>query len=1175
MKWTERQQKAISERNKTLLVAAAAGSGKTAVLVERIKELIITDRVPVESLLVVTFTNAAAAEMKEKITRSLIRELEEGGGDDPAFLRLQLNQLYKANISTFHSFALEVIRRYFYILPIEPGFRICDEAESILLKAESMEELFERKFQEEDSVFLDFLNRYAGGKTEAGVKAMIDKAYTAVMSIPDPFAWLDSGIEKLQIEPAEFQSSLLAEEIRGSMDRSMDLAVRSFSRVCDILEETGISELLQKADEDRRMIQELKDRMKEVDLQEALALTEEVSYQRFAVKKENKEIYEEIKPRVEKIRNRGKEYVKAVRKITGGRTLEDHLRDIQETHPMTRALRDLMIQFHEIFQEKKREKNLLDFSDIEHFALQILRNDQVAEEYRSRFRYIFIDEYQDSNLLQEALISRIQKGDNLFMVGDVKQSIYKFRLAEPEIFLEKYHRFRKGMDLRQEVIDLNQNFRSKGNVIRSVNQVFSRIMEGYDEEAALYQGVPYEGELDHPAELHILDEHLEDEEELPEELEELKRAELEAHVAAGLIREQIGKPIYDYRKNQERIIGKKDIVILMRATRNYADKFRQVLIQENIPAHVEDGDGYFDTIEIGQMMNLLRVIDNKRQDVPLISVLHSPIFRFTLSDLAEIRIRRKRGSFFEALKGFLEDKDPTPLREKGEKALQMIEGWQKLSRSMALDEFVWKLMKETGYYLYAGALPGGTQRQANLRLLVDRCVQFRQGSGKGLYNFIRYIDAIRDKKVRTGQISLVSENDDVIRIMTIHKSKGLEFPVVLVAGLGKKFRLSGESSHLDIHKDLGISLSLVDQNRKYFRKTLIQTMIRRKERMTDMEEEIRILYVAFTRAMDKLILLGTVADLEKTREKVDSLEAGDLMAASSYLEILLPALVDSSIKPVYHRIQEITPLSAKANPQGEDIRRILQGRKKPPEHHSQSIVEPLYREIDRRLSYRYPYEEAVSQKTKVTVTELNQKALSLRGTRGGREPLKAPLFELGQRELTPTEKGTLIHDFMMRLDFGQAALHYEEGSTENLGRYLDQQLDWVEERQIITREERDMIPKEKILRFFQSPIGQRALRSPELQKERPFTLLRSINGEDVLVQGIIDCFFREGDQLVLLDYKTNAVHNPENPLELASIGEQYREQLAVYREALEESTGRKVKESFLYLFGADRELQVD
>lgn len=1173
MKWTERQQKAISERNKTLLVAAAAGSGKTAVLVERIKELIITNRVPVESLLVVTFTNAAATEMKEKITRSLILELEAGGGEDPAFLRQQLNQLYKANISTFHSFALEVIRRYFYILPIEPGFRICDEAESILLKAESMEELFESRFQEEDSDFLDFLNCYAGGKTEAGVKAMIDKAYTAVMSIPDPFEWLESAIDKLQNEPEKFFASPLAEEIRASVHRSMDLALRSFSRVCDILEETGISELHQKAEEDRRMILELKERMEGLDLQEALMLTEGVTYQRFTVKKENKEIYEEIKPRVDKIRNRGKEYVKAVRKITGDRSLEDLLKDIQETHPMTLIFRDLMIQFHEIFQDKKRERNLLDFSDIEHFALKILRDDQAAEEYRNRFRYIFIDEYQDSNLLQEALISRIQQGDNLFMVGDVKQSIYKFRLAEPEIFMEKYHRFRKSLDPREEVIDLNQNFRSKGNVIRSVNQIFSQIMDGYDEEAALYQGVPYEGELDHPAELHILDEHLGDEAELPEELEELKRAELEAHVAAGLIREQLGKPIYDYRKNQERVIGKKDIVILMRATRNYADKFRQVLIQENLPAHVEDGDGYFDTIEIGLMMNLLRVIDNKRQDIPMVSVLHSPIFSFSLNELAEIRIRQKRGSFFDALHEFLQDEDWTPLREKGKNALLTIEGWQKLARSMPLDELVWKLMRETGYYLYAGALPGGTQRQANLRLLVDRCVQFRQGSGKGLYNFIQYIDAIRDKKVRTGQISLVSENDDVIRIMTIHKSKGLEFPVVLVAGLGKKFRLSGESYHMDVHKDLGISLSLVEKNRKYFRKTLIQTMIRRKERTTDMEEEIRILYVAFTRAMDKLILLGTVADLEKTREKVDSLEAGDLMAASSYLEILLPALADSSIQPVYHKIQEITPLSAKSNPNVEDIRNILEGRGTEPLARLEE--KNLFQEIDRRLNYRYPYEGAVAQKTKVTVTELNQKALSLSGRRDSREPLKRPLFEIGEQERTAAERGTLIHDLMMRLDFRKAALHYTEESLKGLEKYLDQQLDWMEERQIITSDERTLIPKEKIMTFFQSSIGQRALRSSDLQKERPFALLRNINGEDVLVQGIIDCFFREGDQLVLLDYKTNAVRNPDDPLELAAMGEQYRQQLAVYKEALEESTGRKVKESFLYLFGADRELQID
>lgn len=1167
MKWTERQQKAITEKEKTLLVAAAAGSGKTAVLVERIKNLIIQDRVPVESLLVVTFTNAAAAEMKEKITRSLIQELEGEGGGDPAFLRQQLNQLYKANISTFHSFALEVIRRYFYVLPIEPGFRICDEGESILLKTESMDELFEEKFLEEDPTFLDFLGRYAGGKTESGAKAMVDKAYTSMMSIPEPFEWLDRKIEELKQDQEQFLVSPLAEEIRMVIHRLIRLAAQSFQRVSDLLDEAGIPELHEKAEVDLTMILELQERLDGSNLQEAMQLAENLQYQRFKASKENQPIYEEMKPLVDKIRNRGKEYIKGIRKLTGGRTLEDHLKDIQDTYPMTLVLRNLLDRYHQIFQEKKRDKNLLDFSDIEHFALKILQDDQAAEEYRQHFRYIFIDEYQDSNLLQEALISRIQRENNLFMVGDVKQSIYKFRLAEPEIFLGKYHRFRKGEDPREEVVDLNQNFRSKGPVIRAVNEVFSKVMEGYDEEAALYQGVPYEGELDHPAELHILDEHVREEEELPEELQELKRAELEAHVAADLIRQQIGKPIYDFRKDQQRLIQKKDIVILMRGTRNYADKFRQILIQENLPAHVEDGDGYFDTLEIGQMMNMLRVIDNKRQDIPLLSLLHSPVFQFTVNELAEIRIHRKKGSFFQALEEFALISGRDLLCNKAAASLRRIEEWQELSRSMPLDEFVWKLMKETGYYLYAGALPGGVQRQANLRLLVDRCIQFQKGSMKGLYGFIRYIDAIRDKSVRTGQISLISENDDVIRIMTIHKSKGLEFPVVLVAGLGKRFNFSSDTSHLDVHKDLGISLSMMEENRRYFRKTLIQTMIKQKNRMTDMEEEIRILYVAFTRAMDKLILLGTVPNLEKAKEKIDSLETGDLMAASTYLEVLLPSLEGSSIRPVYHKVQEIVPLAGEKNPQGDNIRKLLEGKGEEQEE--------LSGEVARRLDFQYPYPDAVRQKTKVTVTELNQGAIARKDKGREGEPLKRPLFEIGVRELTAAERGTLIHDIMMRLDFKESDRRIREGSTEHLGRYLDQQLDWMEERKIITREERGMIPKEKILRFFQSPIGQRALRSTELQKERPFTLLKNLHGEDVLVQGIIDCFFEEEGQIVLLDYKTNYVMNPDDPAELTRIGEMYRDQLMVYREALEAATGKEVKESILYLFGADREIRIE
>ena len=1163
MKWTKGQQEAIELRNKNMLVAAAAGSGKTAVLVERIKQLIICDKISINEMLVVTFTNAAASEMKEKIIHAITKEIGKNT-EDLIFLRKQLNVIYKANISTFHAFALEVIRRYFYMIHVEPNFKICDEAENIILKTEAMEELFDHFFESGDQGFIDFLNKYSASKNESKVKTIISSAYNLIQSIPDSFGWLNQNIEALQSSKEEFLDSHVAKEIKNTIKKNLRIAVKSFERAEELILEEGLPILAGKAKADVEQLIQISEGIEGKSLETILDEISSVQFQRFNISKEEKEGYEGIKEKIEKIRSKGKSFIGSIKENYAVRGLDEYINDLQMTYEDNKYLQLLILEYHKLFKLKKEEKNLIDFNDIEHFALDILKNEEVADEYRSKFKHIFVDEYQDSNLLQDTLISRIKRDNNLFMVGDVKQSIYKFRLAEPEIFMEKYEKYKKQSNGRDAKIDLNQNFRSKGTIINAVNDIFSNIMDQYDSDAALYKGLEYAGKLDYPVELHVIDEQTRGNVEVDDSVLELKMAELEAHNAVKLIKREIGREIFDVKQNKIRRITMRDIVVLLRATKNYADKFYQVFTEENIPAHVDDSEGYFDTIEVEIVLNLLRIIDNKRQDIPLISLLHSSIMDFSIAELAEIRGGNKKGTFFDTFLSYGQNGENEILSNKADAAMKKIQEWQELSKFVPLDDLIWKLIRETGYYNYVAALPSGIQRQANLRLLIDKAIKFQSGSLKGLYGFITYIDAIKARSVRTGQVSLVGENDDVVRIMTIHKSKGLEFPVVLVAGLGKQFNQSRDTSYLDIHKDLGITLSYIDKERKYFRKTLLQNVIKEKNKSLDMDEEIRILYVAFTRAMDKLILLGTVKDLSGALEKYELTEKGDTSTARCYLDMIMPAARGSDVKISFHNRDEIVPLNSEKNVNKNLVSELLKGNE------NLKKDDLLTSQINRMLSYQYGFMRATNQKSKLSVTEINR---GLKKTDTYRENLRLPVFETGRRDFNSAEKGTIMHDFMMHLDFKEAykALLV---SKEEITSFLNKRLDSLVDAKCFTEEERKVIHTEKIIAFFQSKIGTRASQAGEIYKEAPFSIIKELEGEQVIVQGIIDCYFREKDNYILIDYKTTYISDIGDMEELEQIKILYREQIRIYQEAIEISRGIKVKESYLYLFGADIEMSV-
>ncbi|MGN0660049.1 MAG: helicase-exonuclease AddAB subunit AddA [Emergencia sp.] len=1149
MNWTANQQRAIDQRGTNILVAAAAGSGKTAVLVERIKKLIIEDGISLDRMLIVTFTNAAAAEMKEKIRKALNEEIDrDPAGSDG--LRRQLALLPRANISTFHSFALEVIRRFFYNADIEPAFSICDDAQRTILKEESMDLLMESWFAEGSEEFYDFLGWYSGERSQDQVRSILDSAYSVLQSLPHPWQWLEEKIGELEMTPEEFRDSSLMEFLWDYIGQAMEDALAMEDRAVAGLEEAGLDRLAEKlVQEEQQAYLNIAEAVKERDFEGAGKLIAGFAAPRLAAKKEEKEDYAAVKDMVAACRKRAKGQIDDLKQLCFTEPLSCQVEEMNRTAPKARTLQKLLLDFDRLFTEAKAERHVIDFSDIEHFCLEILADEDAADYYRNRFEYIFIDEYQDTNILQEEIISRVKRQDNLFMVGDIKQSIYKFRLAEPEIFRRKYESY--STDPHSVKIDLNQNFRSKGVILDEINMIFSDLMEDYDENAMLYKGVDYDGPLVYTPQLKVVDTGAA--RETDEELANLKNAEIEALEVCRIISDVLGKPFYDHKKGVERTVCMRDIVVLMRGVRNYADIFYNVLKENGIESFVDDSEGYFDTIEINVFMNLLSVIDNKKQDVPLISVLHSEIFGFSSEELALIRGGFPQGSFAEGFASYIEEGPDESLREKCRQSWQALQKWKEQASSRPLGRFIWQLMLDTGYYVRMGAMPGGSQRQANLRALVDKAEGWSRDRQGSLYGFVRYIDAVKERKVPMGQVRLVGENDDLVRIMTIHKSKGLEFPVVIVSGLGRKLNYTKSGKGIALHKDLGLGMTLADFRGHWHKQTLIQRLIGKQIHREEVQEEIRILYVALTRARDMLYMTGTVNDGQKFAENRETGMGGD----TCYLDMIQQV---SSL--------EMTDPAAMLTPGAE--RHVRYGNPMDWNIYDGVCTRAEAEKIRQRLSFVYPHEQARKLKSKYSVTELNRLRMEKDGAGqshagGVFEPVLAvPKFRQEARRLTAAEKGTVYHGIMERIDFVRAEA---EGPA-----YIREAAEDFISREIFTREEVDAVNLSRISDFFRRDIGKRcaaAFADGRLQRERSFNLETELEGETVMVQGIIDCFFEEKGEIVLLDYKSGWI-DPARPFEEEAdrLRRTYAGQMEIYRKALTDAWGMQVKECCLYLFGA-------
>ncbi|MBP7177063.1 MAG: helicase-exonuclease AddAB subunit AddA [Thermoclostridium sp.] len=1265
--WTAEQLQAITERNCSLLVAAAAGAGKTAVLVERIIRKILDKENPldIDHMLIVTFTNAAATEMRERISDAISKELDRDPGSEN--LRRQLSLLGKASITTIHSFCRDVIKNHIEQLGLDPDFRVADDTESTLMRLEAMTELFEDQYEQEQADFTELLECYGGNRNDQPIQDMVMSLYDFIQSSPWPDQWLEEKLAAMEVPAGtDFSVTPWGKVLMGSLHLELCGLKQMMDQALEHLKYAmGLEKYIPVFEDEAAQLENLISQALRGwdDLYEAL---QTIQFKRLpmAAKDADKEKQELVKDLRDAVKDTINKKLKI--KLVNARS-EQIYRDIEALTPVMQCLARLVREFTQRYDDKKKRKAIVDFNDLEHLCLEILTDhidhktvtdhtevkivpSRIALEYRARFDEIMVDEYQDSNLVQEILIQMISRHTpetpNVFMVGDVKQSIYRFRQARPELFLEKYNTYSTVSGDPFRKIMLYKNFRSRSGVLDAVNYIFKQIMSesvgelDYTEDEALYAGATFAPNLQPdvavggPVEFHLIqtgdqpvpDIHEETGEGDPEEPEAEEEQELPDNIQseARLVARRIVQmmmpdekgcsfQVFDKKKKVYRNVAYKDIVILLRATKNWSEVFVDELSAMGIPAFADTGTGFFKTVEIQVILSLLAIIDNPLQDIPLLSVLRSPICAFSTNELAEVRLAARKVMLFDALK-LLAGRHPVSdgpdtLLSATKKAADFIDRlgrWRKMALHMSTDQLLWYLYQDTNYFAMVGALPAGEQRQANLRILYDRARQFEETSYKGLFNFIHFIDRLKSSRGDMGSAKILGENDNVVRIMSIHKSKGLEFPVVFISGCGKRFNLMDMNKSVLLHHQLGFGPDLVDYKRRVSRPSALKKAIREKIRVETLSEEMRILYVAMTRAREKLILTGAVRNVEQSVNKwlriaathEQKLPAHAMISGSGFLDWIGPALLRHIPKDGAEEEQntllshaagsEFTGKRTADSSQWEirlwskwdvlssslsEVREALefpgwmglQGDMSTPSEH--------FNEVKRRLEWAYSFGKVNKTPAKVTVTELKRR---FEADLAEVTPLlvkvpalvKKPMFLEEEKGLSAAEKGTVLHFVMQHLDF--------ENSD------LQAQLETMVKRDLLTEQQAQTVSLEKIQRFLGSDLGGRMLSADKVFREVPFNMEipchevfldmveEEYKEETLLLQGIIDCYFEQPDGLVLLDYKTDAIP----PAGITEIAARYRLQLNYYAQALGKLTGKRVKERYLYLFSAEQVLEL-
>ena len=1173
--FTKEQLKAIETLDKSVLVSAAAGSGKTSVLIERIIRIILEGRANVDEMLVVTFTNAAASEMKLRLA-SAIRKRMADHPEDVARMKDQLARLYKAYTSTIDSFALRVIKEFFHMTDMEPSFGVADEVQCELLRREALSELFEDGFENDDLIeggsFRAFLRLYSEERSDdAFMDNMLD-AYSRLRTMPDYFDWAYEKAEQLKVTPDTFEGSDFQKMMFADAETVFGRVLGAFAELRNMFADAGIYDMYEKKlAEQETAVNAIYDTLVSGNAgKEVITAIENIPSTRLVPVKAQKEAFDSIKAEVKKVNDALKKEIGDLKKRYMIPDLWARLSEMNATYEYTVYYLRMLEEFEKRYDAKKREKRVIDFADMEHIAVRILKNDDAADTLRRRFRFIFVDEYQDTNNIQENLISRVARPDNVFRVGDVKQSIYKFRQAEPEIFERLYARYTAGEEPSGIAIDLGRNFRTNNAAITYINHVFKSVMDGYDERSMLYTGIECPPEYDFIPEVHVLiDDSGEEEDDTfdsedggaDEEIEELSKEEAEAEYIAGLVQSIIGTEFFDSKTRTVRTAEARDIAVLFRAVKYRGEIMSRALRERAIEAHVEETEDFFDTVEIEVALALLTCIDNMKRDVQLISVLHSEVFGFSPDELACIRIEHnkavsERTAYWKAFEWFTEEGPESALKKKAADAREALMEWRRLSRILPLEDFIWKVLVDSGYYKMAGAMPGGASRQANLRTLADRAGRFSKDSIATLSSFITFLDLLKSKKIKNGQASMVGRDDDVVRISTIHKSKGLEYPFVIVGGLGHRFRYDTNSKGFSFDPEGGIGLPYVDPARRYWRSTVLQRAISSKSRNDSYREEMRLLYVAMTRARNKLCMVGTC----KSEEELNSYQ----LQPASFLKAMQNVL-KSGFNKLY-----ISPLmlTKEADEKGADGR-ISAYFDRPLNEEEQAI----YDEIDRRFSYRYPDEDLLTEKAKYSVSAIRKEELEKERMQKKEAVVtsddEVTHLRMGveqSKRASAADIGIAYHRIMEFLDFSKAANPAGIVSMD----YIEERAAFLRDHNAIDVDVYTELDLERISAFFSSDLGKRATEAAgrgTLMREKPFTLRTVRDGREMLVQGVIDCCFEEAGKMIIIDYKSNFIRpDRQHQSELERIKDEYKVQIELYSEAIEKGMGMKVGEAYLYLF---------
>lgn len=1345
--WTEEQQAAIDLRGQ-LLVAAAAGSGKTAVLVERLIRRITDpyEKVDVNRFLVVTFTKAAANEMRERVGKALDEALFKES--DPTEVDRLLHQralLYRASITTLHSFCMEILRQYFYQLDLDPAFRVADAAEADLLQQDTLEELFETYYGTENPSFHNLVDAFGTDRDDQPLMEQVLKLYEFAISQAHPFEWLSQlaqayrwdNLESLMQSPWGVAT---LEGIHDKVEESMTLLNRSYQIATQ--QPGGPIHYAETLQEDQMRIQRLKQILSEGNWPAIEAcFYEATNFSRLppapkkskGLKENDEEVQKALREESKKARDEAKKLLEKLKVDLFAFPLMEQLSLLQDMSLLLQTLTLLVQDFAREYASAKRLRNIVDFSDLEHFALRLLEGEDgypsaIAKNLQEYYAEVLVDEYQDINPVQERILQLVSRQEgsapNLFMVGDVKQSIYRFRMADPGLFLNKYEEFphwqptqgstkSSGTLLNPRlVIDLNRNFRSRIEVIEGVNFIFRQIMSkgagevAYDNQAALRYGASFVNHpeiktAEGPIELHLFDPkaidlssltknssevdsgdissdswEAENEDDLTQSprgddpsLEELENARIEARLVSTRIQEMVMRKefqVYDKQLSDFRPVQYADIVILMRSFSTVAPIYVEEMQNAGIPVYAETTSGYFGASEVETILSLLKVVDNPRLDIPLAAVLRSPLVGMNGTELGRLRSLLPQGDFYEALvlafwaaqelhpnedskscqpnaelewTGEIQEtlnlyqkshpqllatakhvlyETPT-LLTKVETFWPKLQSWRQLSRRTSLADLLWHLYEETGYLAYVGTLPSGVQRQANLRVLYDRACRYEATSYRGLFRFLRFLEKFQGQGKDLGNARTLGENENVVRLMTVHSSKGLEFPVVFLIGLGTKFNTRSLTGRLLLHSELGAGIPLMDLENQVRYPSFIQYAVKQRLWQESLAEELRILYVALTRAKERLFLYGGVGKLGDVLCKWQRLAEscseqffpnGQLRSAKSFLDWIGPALArhsenlfknegdpfdlklpdqTSQWNVILHQTLHSAPPQTSGESEGAEISEEQEYTDAAPlEAVASQIVqrtpEQWLEEVDRRLSWKYPYPDRINQSAKTSVSELKRQltwhmedvVLSSIAKSSQETSYTRPQFIKAQKKLTPAERGIALHSAMQHLPLDVWRSFWSRLDALEKEELIRKFLRTLTEREILTESQAEIVSIPAIQRFVDSPLGQRFFTGKDVRREVPFSLsLKPVTKEEpVLIQGVIDAIVLSPEERTaeIIDFKTDNLQLDPDPQK--TLIERYALQLALYSHAVEKLLKVSVKQCTLYSVSLSLEIAV-